>query len=69
MRFERLREGIQDWVKATQLRGELAAPDTPEARAWAARLEEAIAACGERMPFEGWQERLNSAKRLLNEIR
>lgn len=69
IRFERLREGIQDWVKAMQLRRELATGDTPEARAQAERLEEAIASCGDRMPFEGWQEKLNAAKRLLNEIR
>ena len=69
IRFERLREGIQDWVKATQLCRELAAADTPEAREQADRLERAIAACGERIAFEGWQERLNAAKHLLNQIR
>lgn len=68
IRFERLREGIQDWVKATQLRRELALSSRADAREQAARLEEAIAACGDRMPFEGWQDKLNAAKRLLNEL-
>ena len=64
--FERLREGIQDWEKATQLRRELAQSDTAEAQARLEELNAAIAACAPRDEFDGWQEQLNAAKRLLN---
>ncbi len=46
IRFERLREGIQDYEKIRILRGELASDNTPEGAAKRAELEAAV------RPFE-----------------
>jgi len=68
IRFERFREGIQDWEKATRLRRELEAAGTAEAKEQLAELDAAIARFASRTPFDGWLEALNDAKRLLNEL-
>ncbi len=68
IRFERLVEGIQDWEKVTRLRRELTQRDTPEARERLQRLDAAVARFGEQLPFEGWQEELDAAKRLVDDL-
>lgn len=62
IRFERLREGIQDYEKIRILRGELASDNTPEGAAKRAELEAAV------RPFEmhdvsqPWPELLRKGK-------
>ena len=68
IRFERLRDGIEDAEKIRLLREEFAAEATPEAAARSARLEEAIAYFAAREPGDDLHERLAEAERLLNEI-
>jgi len=68
IRFERLREGIQDTEKIRILRAELSRADTPEAAAKRARLEEAVASFAPNEPSADLHGRLEAARQLLNEL-
>lgn len=68
IRFERLVEGIQDAEKIRILRKKYAEENTPESLAKLNRLEEAIAYFITLEPSDDWQDRLNEAKKLLNQI-
>jgi HKD family nuclease len=68
IRFERLVEGIQDAEKIRILRKKYAEENTPESLAKLNRLEEAIAYFITLEPSADWPNRLNEAKKLLNEI-
>lgn len=68
IRFERLREGIQDWEKITILRRELASDNSVEAAGKLLQLDDAVARFGTNLPAEEWQQELNAAKSLLNEL-
>ena len=68
IRFERLVEGIQDAEKIRILRKKYAEENTPESLAKLNRLEEAIAYFITLEPSDDWQNKLNEAKKLLNEI-
>ena len=68
IRFERLVEGIQDAEKIRILRKKYAEENTPESLAKLNRMEEAIAYFITLEPSADWPNRLNEAKKLLNEI-
>jgi len=61
-------EGIQDAEKIRILRKKYAEENTPESLAKLNRLEEAIAYFITLEPSDDWQNKLNEAKKLLNEI-
>ncbi len=68
IRFERLVEGIQDAEKIRILRKQYADENTPESLARLAQLEEAIAYFETLEPSDDWNDRLNEAKNLLNQM-
>ncbi len=68
IRFERLIEGIQDWEKIRALKLAFAAENTPEAAAKSASLDQAVSRFHTREPFEGWNQALDDAKEVLNEL-
>ena len=68
IRFERLREGIQDAEKIRVLRAELGRENSIEANEKLLRLEAAVAPFASREPGDDLHERLAEAKRLLNEL-
>ncbi len=63
IRFERLVEGIQDWEKMRLLREQFAGDSLQ-----IARLDQLVAPFAVRLRTDGWNERLNEAKQLLNEM-
>ena len=66
IRFERLREGIQDAEKIRVLRQEYAKENSAASLEKLTALEAAISGFATLEPAEGWTERLNQAKSLLN---
>lgn len=62
IRFERLREGIQDYEKIRILRGELASDNTPEGAAKRAELEAAVRPFEAHDPARPWPDLLRRAK-------
>ena len=62
IRFERLREGIQDYEKIRILRGELASDNTPEGAAKRAELEAAVRPFEAHDPARPWPDLLLRAK-------
>lgn len=68
IRFERLREGIQDAEKVRILRSELSCGSCADATAKRARLEAAVGSFAGREPLDDLHERLAGARRLLNEL-
>lgn len=65
IRFERLREGIQDYEKIRILRGELASDNTPEGAAKRAELEAAVRPFEAHDPARPWPDLLRRAKETL----
>ncbi|MDR2886079.1 MAG: DUF4091 domain-containing protein, partial [Rikenellaceae bacterium] len=68
MRFELLRQGVQDAEKIRILRAEFAADASPEALGKLGTLEELVAPFAADTPVEGWKSSLHSARALLNEL-
>ncbi|MGI6074343.1 MAG: glycoside hydrolase domain-containing protein [Fermentimonas sp.] len=68
IRFERLKEGIQDAEKIWILRNEVANGGNEEAATKMAELEKAIEYFDSVSPSDDWNEKLNEAKKLLNSI-
>ena len=68
IRFERLREGIQDAEKIRLLREELRGAGSGEADEKLGRLDAAVAPFASREPLDSLHERLAAAKQLLNEL-
>ncbi len=68
IRFERLREGIQDAEKIRVLRAELGRENSIEANRKREQLEAAVAPFASREPGDDLHERLAAAKQLLNEL-
>lgn len=68
IRFERLREGIQDAEKIRLLRRELSRENSIAANEKRMRLDAAVAPFASREPTADLHERLAAAKRLLNEL-
>ena len=68
IRFERLREGIQDAEKIRILRAEAGRGNSAGADEKRARLEAVIAPFASREPAADLHERLAEAKRVLNEL-
>ena len=68
IRFERLREGIQDAEKIRLLRKELSRENSIEANRKRMRLDAAVAPFASREPGGDLHGRLAAAKRLLNEL-
>lgn len=62
IRFERLREGIQDYEKIRILRGELASDNTPEGAAKRAELEAAVCPFEMHDVSQPWPELLRKGK-------
>lgn len=67
VRFERLTEGIQDVEKIRVLRNKYAEENTQESLAKLQQLEEAIAYFNTLEPSDEWPNKLNDAKKLLNQ--
>lgn len=68
IRFERFVEGIQDWEKVQRLRREWSASRSYEDYKRLRRLDEAVSHFGSELPYDGWRDDLNAAKRLVNEL-
>mgnify|MGYP002595883433 CR=1 FL=1 len=68
IRFERLREGIQDAEKIRVLRAELSRENSIEANRKREQLEATVAPFASREPGDDLHERLAAAKQLLNEL-
>jgi hypothetical protein len=69
VRFERLREGIQDYEKIRILRTELAGYGTPEAAAAVKRLDDFLNSIGIRtLPDKTAAEVVNRGKQIVYEI-
>lgn len=68
VRFERLREGIQDYEKIRLLREELMADPSDEHAAQLAALDRTLARFAEPDPSQPWPELLAEARRLLDSI-
>lgn len=66
IRFERLKEGIQDVEKIRILRKQYTEENTPESLTKLNQLEEAIGYFNTREPSSDWIDKLNEAKKLLN---
>ena len=68
IRFERLIEGIQDWEKIQILRHEFSSDRGKVSEEKLKRLEAALENFGSSNRFNGWNECLNQAKHLLNNL-
>jgi hypothetical protein len=68
IRFERLIEGIQDFEKIKIVRRELAEAETPEAQEKLEHFNAVLAGFATITPDSQWIERLEEARKLLNEL-
>ncbi len=68
IRFERLTEGIQDFEKMRILKSEFILRSDSASRDLFEKLDGLASPFGTNQRLEGWNDRLNSAKKLLNEM-
>ncbi len=68
IRFERVIEGIQDFEKMRIIRSELMPRSDAASREALMEFDEALSAFATNQRLEGWNDRLNRAKRMLNEM-